>query len=159
MLLRLVALALSAILFAGCATQPTTPSQTNYPSYKPPKKEEANSNWQNLGVSPNGNILNELDQLSLKRDGSLVTFRDKKTIFNPKKENFLSTPSHKFSINTWQIDCNQRTIRLLAMALFDEGGRQIASYTYTDAQIKATPVVQNSASFQQMKFVCGNQAI
>lgn len=158
MLFRLVALALSTILFVGCATQPTTPRPTSFPSLKPPKAE-ANSNWQNLGVSPNGNILNELDQLSFKRDGSLVTFRDKKTIFNPKKENFLSTPSHKFSINTWQIDCNQRTIRLLAMALFDEGGRQIASYTYNDAQIKATPVVQNSASFQQMKFVCGNQAI
>ena len=158
MLLRLLALALTTSLLAACATPPSTPSQTSTPAYKPPKAE-ANANWQNLGVSPNGNILNELDQLSLQREGNLVTFRDKKTIFNPKMENFQSTPSHKYSINTWQIDCNEHTFRLLSVKLFDEGGKQIASYTYNDAQIKAMPVVKNSASFQQMKFVCGNQAI
>lgn len=158
MLLRLIALSLSAILFAGCATQPNAFTQPDSPGYKQPKAD-ANSNWQNLGVSPNGNILNELDQLSVHREGNLVTFRDKKTIFNPKKENFQATPVHKFSINRWQIDCNERTFRLLGISLFDEGGRQIANYTYNDAQIKAMPVATNSASFQQMKFVCGNQAI
>ena len=84
----------------------------------------------------------------------MVSFRDRKTIFNLKKENFLSTPRHKVSINSWQIDCSQRTFRLLDMVLFDENGRQIASFTYNDNQIKPMPVVQNSASYQQMLLVC-----
>lgn len=165
MLFRFFATVVLSALFAGCATQPSAPShapsQPSFPALKPnvPAKPEANADWQNLGVSPNGNILNELDKLSLKRSGELVTFRDKKTIFNPKKENFLSTPPHKYSINTWQINCAAQTFRLLNMALFDENGRQIANYSYDDKQIKAMPVVKNSASFQQMKFVCSNPAI
>lgn len=106
------------------------------------------------GGLPNGNILNELDKLSVRKQGQLVSFRDRKTIFNLKKENFLSTPRHKVSINSWQIDCSQRTFRLLDMVLFDENGRQIASFTYNDNQIKPMPVVQNSASYQQMLLVC-----
>jgi hypothetical protein len=165
MLFRFFAAAALCALFTGCATQPSqpfnVPSQPFAPILKPntPTKPDANADWQNLGVSPNGNILNELDKLSVKRNGDQVTFRDKKTIFNPKKENFLSTPPHKYSINTWQIDCGTQTFRLLNMSLFDENGRQVASYTYNDKQIKAMPIVKNSASFQQMKFVCSNPAI
>ncbi|AXK39194.1 surface-adhesin E family protein [Crenobacter cavernae] len=154
MLYRVLLLSALTAALAGCATGPSSMT-----GGRPTVKPEANANWHNLGVSPNGNILNELDERSIRRQGSLVTFRDRKTIFNPKKENFLSTPPHKYSINSWQIDCSARTFRLMAVALFDENGRQTASYTYNDAQIKPMPVVQNSASFQQMQFVCGHSAV
>jgi hypothetical protein len=153
---RFIALALVAGVLAGCATGPATKSPITSRPSKP--AIDANADWQNLGVSPNGNILNEIDKLSIKRQGTLVSFRDKKTIFNPKKENFLSTPVHKYSINQWLIDCQNRTFRLSSMTLFDEANRQIASFTYNADQIKATPVVQNSASYQQMLFVCNIQA-
>ncbi|OHX14853.1 surface-adhesin E family protein [Chromobacterium sphagni] len=145
------------LLLAGCATtpQPATTPATVKPAE--PSAAPASADWQNLGVSPNGNILNELDQLSIKRQGPLVTFRDRKTIFNLKQENFLSTPRHKVSLNSWRIDCSQHTFRLLDMVLFDENGRQIASFSYNDSQIKAMPVVQNSASYQQMLLVCKGQ--
>ncbi|AXE29653.1 hypothetical protein DK842_06935 [Chromobacterium phragmitis] len=148
---------LALLLLAGCATapQPGTPTQSVKPAAATPAP--ASADWQNLGVSPNGNILNELDLLSIKRQGSLVTFRDRKTIFNLKKENFLTTPRHKTSLNVWQIDCAQHTFRLLGMTLFDENGRQIAAFSYNDAQIKSMPVVQNSASYQQMLLVCKGQ--
>ena len=145
----------AAAVISGCASAPSkAPSPT--PAGKPPVSgaSPANADWQNLGVSPNGNILNELDKLSVRKQGQLVSFRDRKTIFNLKKENFLSTPRHKVSINSWQIDCSQRTFRLLDMVLFDENGRQIASFAYNDTQIKPMPVVQNSASYQQMLLVC-----
>jgi hypothetical protein len=154
MFYRLLALAACGSLLAACTTVPT---QTSSPRPKPlpaPLPSQANADWENLGVSPNGNILNELDKLSIKPQGSVVTFRDRKTIFNVKKENFLSTPRHKISINSWLIDCSARTFRLTSMVLFDENGRQIASYTYNDSQIKAMPVTQNSASYQQMQYVC-----
>ena len=96
----------------------------------------------------------------MRRSGTLVTFRDRKTIFNTRKENFLTTPRHKYSINTWQVDCRARTYRLLDVTLYDENSRQVASFSYNDSQIKPMPVVQNSASFQQMQFVCqGSQPL
>jgi hypothetical protein len=59
---------------------------------RPRSTAQANADWENLGVSPNGNILNELDKLSIKPQGSVVTFRDRKTIFNVKKK--TSCPPH-----------------------------------------------------------------
>ena len=154
---RVLALMAAASILAGCASAPT--STLSHRPVRPPVNQPS-ADWENLGVSPNGNILNELDKLSIKREGTLVTFRDRKTIFNLKKENFLSTPRHKVSINTWQMDCNARTFWLKAMVLFDENGRQIASFTYNDGQIKPMPVVQNSASYQQMQWVCqGHNAL
>ena len=149
---RLLALAISAGVLTGCATQPTTFTQ---PIVAPVTQSAVPSaDWENLGVSPNGNILNEIDKMSIQKQGALVSFRDRKTIFDLKKENFLNTPRHKVSINSWQIDCNAKTFKLVGMILFDENGRQVATFTYNDSQIKAMPVVQNSASFQQMQFVC-----
>lgn len=128
------------------------------PSTKPPKPHvipDGNTQWQNLGVSPNGNILNELDKLSIKRSGNIVTFRDKKTVFDYKKEAQLaSTPPHKYSLNTWQIDCGRNTFQLKEMELYDANNRLITAYKYTDQQVKPMPITANSASFQQKQIVC-----
>ena len=128
------------------------------PTTKPPKPHvvpDGNEQWQNLGVSPNGNILNELDKLSIKRSGSIVTFRDKKTVFDYKKEAQLSsTPPHRYSLNTWQIDCSRNTFQLKAMELYDANDRLVASYKYTDQQVKPMPITPDSASFQQKQVVC-----
>lgn len=153
-----VPMSLIAIMLSlgGCATKPVTPPGTPIPSLpsSPNTPPSASADWENLGVSPNGNILNEIDKLSIKREGSRVTFRDRKTIFDLKKENFLVTPPHKASLNTWVIDCTHRTFKLINMELFDVNGRRIANFSYLDGQIKPTPVVQNSASYQQMLYVC-----
>lgn len=151
---RLLALTLSVGVLAGCATQPASMSTSTTPIVPPAQVAIPSANWENLGVSPNGNILHEIDKMSISRQGNLVTFRDRVTIFNLNKETFLTTPRHKVSINTWQIDCTARTYKLNAMILFDENGRQISSDIYNGNQIKAAPVVQNSASYQQMLYVC-----
>ncbi|TDR70556.1 surface-adhesin E family protein [Paludibacterium purpuratum] len=150
----ILALALTAGLLAGCATQPVSPMRPG----KLPASEVTmpSADWENIGVSPNGNILHEIDKMSIQRQGTQVTYRERKTIFDIRKEDFMNTPRHKVSINTWQIDCQANTYRLVGMNLFDETGRQVASFTYNDNQIKPTPVVPNSASFQQMLFVCQN---
>lgn len=146
---RFLALTLLAGLLAGCATPPASSSRGSSGSGNVPTAD-----WENLGVSPNGNILNEIDRLSVRHQGNLASFRDRKTIFDMSKENFLSTPRHKVSINSWQIDCSAQTFQLTAMILFDENGRQVASFTYNDSQIKPKPVVPNTASYQQMLYVC-----
>lgn len=150
-------------LLAGCATAPsTTPPLITKPAIKPatgstsPAKPAAvaNADWVIMGVTPNGNILHEVDRLSIQRRGNLVLFRDRKTIFNPKKENFLSTPRHKQSINQWEVDCAASTFRLARMTLLDENGREILNRTYNDSEIRAMPVVRQSAGFQQVDYVC-----
>jgi hypothetical protein len=155
---RLLALLAAAGMLTGCANQlDITKPQVSAPV---PGSGAPSANWENLGVSPNGNILNEIDRMSIQQHGSQVSFRDRKTIFNLKKENFLNTQPHKVSINSWQIDCAARTYRLTGMILLDEKGRAIASFSYNDEQIKPVPVVQNSASYQQMLYVChGTPAI
>lgn len=159
------ALVLASVL-AGCATAPRPASP---PSTKPaaggisqpasPGKPVAipNAEWVIMGVAPNGNILHEVDKLSLKRRGTLVQFRDRKTIFNPKKENFLNTPRHKQSINHWEVDCAAATFRLTRMILLDDNGREIINRTYNDNEIRAMPVVRQSAGFQQVDYVCKQQ--
>ena len=156
------ALLLSALL-AGCATPPrSTPPLTTKPAGKTagnaaqPARPAvvANADWVIMGVTPNGNILHEVDRLSIQRRGNLVLFRDRKTIFNPKKENFLSTPRHKQSINQWEVDCTASTFRLSRMTLLDENGREILNRTYNDGEIRAMPVVRQSAGFQQVDYVC-----
>ncbi|WP_174875709.1 surface-adhesin E family protein [Vogesella oryzae] len=160
--------ALAMLALTGCASTGglaaksstskgvTQPPVRQAPAVRPPVV--ANAEWVILGVSPNGNILHEIDKLSIRRKGLLMVFRDRKTIFNPKKENFLNTPQHKQSINTWEVDCSASTFRLAAMQLLDENGREILSRTYNDKEIRAMPVVRQSASFQQLDYVC-KQAI
>ncbi|SCK17272.1 surface-adhesin E family protein [Vogesella sp. LIG4] len=161
-----LAIPLLAALLAltGCASTGTMPAGANSNKSQPqvvirPQPQTrpsttANAEWVILGVSPNGNILHEIDKLSIRHKGNLVLFRDRKTIFNPKKENFLSTPPHKQSINSWEVDCVASTFRLAAMQLLDENGREILSRTYNDSEIRPMPVVRQSASFQQVDYVC-----
>ena len=148
---RVLALMAAASILAGCASAPT--STLSHRPARPPVNQPS-ADWENLGVSPNGNILNELDKLSIKREGTLVTFRDRKTIFNLKRETFTSLPRHKVSVNSWRIDCQAQTYQLLASSLFDENGKPVASYTYNDGEIRPAAITPNSASHQQMQAVC-----
>ncbi|UDM16887.1 surface-adhesin E family protein [Vogesella sp. XCS3] len=164
----LIPAVLLASLLAGCASAPrTTPPLTTKPgtpgiSTRPVQAGKPvatpNAEWVIMGVTPNGNILHEVDKLSLERKGTLVQFRDRKTIFNPKKENFLNTPRHKQSINYWEVDCAAATFRLTRMILLDDNGREIINRTYNDSEIRAMPVVRQSAGFQQVDYVCKQQA-
>jgi hypothetical protein len=161
---HLIPAVLLAALLAGCASGPrpgpTVPTKpgggTTSPIPVTPGKPVAvpSAEWVIMGVTPNGNILHEVDRLSILRKGTLVQFRDRKTIFNPKKENFLNTPRHKQSINQWEVDCAGATFRLTRMILLDDNGREILNRTYNDSEIRAMPVVRQSAGFQQVDYVC-----
>ena len=107
---RALVAALLAVGLAACATQED-------PGRSAPRDPGAATQWQNLGVTPNGNILHELDKQSIVRHGDVVTFRDRKTIFNLKWETFTSLPRHRCRstaggltarrkpINCWPVAC------------------------------------------------------
>ena len=94
--------------------------------------------------------MHEIDTQSMKRSGNTVQFRDRKTVFNLKRENFGPTPRHKVSLNNWKIDCDQRTYQLLSTALYDENNRLILNHTYGNDSSPA-PIVSKSASDQQQQ--------
>mgnify|MGYP006171064323 CR=1 FL=1 len=71
---------------------------------------------------------------TVMRKELLDLFRDRKTIFNPRKENFLNTPQHKYSLNQWEVNCTAKTFRLRSMALLDDGGRQLLIGTFEAAR-------------------------
>ena len=155
--MRLIYVVLASLVLAACTTQPRLPTVPVKPVKPQPSKPlpvVPNAEWQIIGVSPSGNILHEVDVLSIHREGSLTVFRDRKTIFNPRKENFLNTPQHKYSLNQWEVNCSNRTFRLRNMLLLDENGRQLLSRSFSESEIKPMPVVKQSAAFQQVEFVC-----
>lgn len=63
---RALVAALLAVGLAACATQED-------PGRSAPRDPGAATQWQNLGVTPNGNILHELDKQSIVRHGDVVT--------------------------------------------------------------------------------------
>lgn len=149
---RALVCGLLTLVLAACATpSPQSAEEAARPGLRDPG---AATQWQNLGVTPNGNVMHELDKQSVVRHGDVVTFRDRKTIFNLKRETFTALPRHKVSVNSWRIDCQAQTYQLLASSLFDENGKQIASYTYNDGEIRPAAITPNSASYQQMQSVC-----
>lgn len=128
-------------------------AQTPAPTFKT-VDEYSKKAWTNIGVSPDGNVLNEIDQRSIRKQGERVVFRDRKTIFNMSRENFLSIPPHKQSINTWEIDCRARTYRLIDTVLYDQNQRLISSAQYKTGETRHLPIQKDSASEHQFNIVC-----
>ena len=77
-LLRPAALLLPLVILAGC------PSVGNVP--------QAGGDWHNMGEANNGNFMLAVDKNSIKRDGQLVTFRDRKIVVDMKEERFINVP-------------------------------------------------------------------
>lgn len=136
--LRVVATA-SLFLLAACGTS-TPPS--------------SGKNWLSLGVSQNSNILHELDQSSIKKNGSVVTFRDKKTFSDISKEHFQYLPKHKYSLNTWEINCPNKTYRLVSTQLMAENGTQVWEKTFDFNTAPTRKIVAGSSTDKQYQAVC-----
>ena len=130
----------TACLVAACAT-------SSGPS--------VSGNWQPLGEDGSGNIRHALDTSSIRHQGGLATFRDKKTIVDIKQERFNNTPAYKVAIGTWEMDCTRKTFRLSALQLLDERGSTVRQEQYNASQMRPMTVIRGSASEQQYKRVCG----
>lgn len=110
--------------------------------------------WTEVGVTHQGNIKVSLDTDSIRRNGRLVTFRDKKTVVNPKEERYVNTPRYKTAVGTWEMNCTNKTYRLTALQLLDERGQTVANHSYTASAIRPMSVLGGSIVEKQYQMVC-----
>jgi len=113
--------------------------------------------WESIGTISNGNIKVTLDKNSIKKNGVLATFRDKKTVSKLKEERFVNTPAYKTAIGSWEIHCSNKTYRLAALQLMDEHGRVISNQSYTPTSIRPMSVMSGTITEKQYETVCGHK--
>lgn len=120
----------------------------------------AGGKWVNMGVSANGNVLHELDTVSIKRHGNSVTFTDRKTIEDIGKEHYPHLPEHKISVNTWEMNCKTKTYRLTSTNIFNAKGKSLLKRSFkegkkfTDNESAPMKIVKGSATEKQQQIVC-----
>ncbi len=136
--LRYAAAATLAALLAACAS--TGPSVTG--------------SWKEIGTTNNGNIKASIDTASIKRNGQLATFRDKKTVLKPSEERYVNTPAYKTAVGEWEIHCRNKTYRLTALQLLDAQGKVLMNERYTAAGLRPMSIMNGSITEKQFDAVC-----
>ncbi|UOO81846.1 hypothetical protein LVJ83_13225 [Uruburuella testudinis] len=131
------AAALAALLAACAATGP-----------------DVAGNWKEIGTINSGNIKAAIDTSSIKRNGQLATFRDKKTVLKPSEERYVNTPAYKTAVGEWEIHCRNKTYRLTALQLLDERGQVLMNQKYTAAGLRPMSVMGGSITEKQFETVC-----
>lgn len=119
-------------------------------------RTETKGGWINLGVSASGNVQYALDSSSIRHQNDLVTFRDKKTIINPKQQYYNNTPAYKTAISTTQIDCKRKQFRILDVELLDAKNELIRQDHFSDSELRPMGITNGSAAQQQYKYVCSH---
>ncbi|WP_416191630.1 surface-adhesin E family protein [Neisseria sp. CCUG12390] len=114
-------------------------------------------NWQSIGTTSNGNIKVSVDKSSIKKNGQLVTFRDRKVISKLSEEQFANTPAYKTALADWEIHCTNKTYRLTALQLLDERGQTVTNQRYTATNLRPMGVMSGSITEKQYELVCGKK--
>ncbi|MBF0803736.1 MULTISPECIES: surface-adhesin E family protein [unclassified Neisseria] len=138
--LRFFSAAAAALLLAACAG-------TSGPS--------VSGSWEKIGTTSNGNIRAYIDKSSIRKNGSLVTFRDRKVVQKTDEERYVNTPEYKTAVGTWEMHCTNKTYRLTALQLLNEKGTVLLNQTYTAAGIRPMSIISGSINEKQFEMVCG----
>lgn len=139
--LRFGATAALTLILAACATS----------------GQSGGSNWQNIGTISNGNIKVSIDKASIKKNGQLVTFRDRKVVSKPSEEQFANTPAYKTALADWEIHCANKTYRLTALQLQDGRGQIVTNARYTATNLRPMSVMSGTITEKQYEVVCGKK--
>lgn len=106
-----------------------------------------------MGISADGNITHEINSSSIKRNSNTVTYQDRKTLKDPKKH-VNNLPEHKVSVNTWEMDCVNKTYRLMNSELYDATGKLIFNDAFNTQNLRPLKVVAGSPVAKQLDQVC-----
>lgn len=113
--------------------------------------------WENIGTISNGNIKVFINKNSIKRNGNIVSFQDKKVVSNLRAERFVNTPTYKTAIADWEIHCKNKTYRLAAIQLFDERNTSVTHQSYTATDIRPMGIMTGTMTEKQYEIACGNK--
>lgn len=117
---------------------------------------KASGSWIELGVSASGNIQYALDSGSIRRQGNMVTFRDRKTVIDPKQQYYSNTPAYKTALSTTQINCGRKMFRVLDVELLDAHGELIRQDHFSETDLRPMGITNGSAVEQQYQYVCSH---
>lgn len=131
------------ILLTACATQ--NPGNTS---------PALTGKWLPLGESASSNVQYALDKTSIKRQGNIVQFRDRKVIRNPQQHYYSNTPAYKTAVSVTQMDCSHKNFRILEVELFDQSGELLRQDHFSDTDLRPMGITNGSAAEQQYKAVC-----
>lgn len=115
------------------------------------------AHWENIGTISNGNIKVSINKNSIKRNGNIVSFQDKKVVSNLRAERFVNTPTYKTAIADWEIHCKNKTYRLTTIRLFDERNTAVTHQSYTATDIRPMGIMTGTITEKQYEIACGNK--
>lgn len=109
--------------------------------------------WKNIGQSANQNVSHELDTASIQRQGNVATFRERKVLKNPNLESTPNLPLFKTAINTYQMQCSNKTYRITATELRDDKGVVVYQQNFGN-QVPLQRITVGSPAQKQFEMVC-----
>lgn len=132
----------TCLLLAACASTPQDPSA------------KAIGSWQEVGKINLHNIIVAYDTGSLKRQGNMVSVRERKIVQKVEQENYLNLPEFKTAVSEWELDCTKRTYRLKNAQFWDKNGKNIAQQQYSARQVPAMAIVKNTPAESLLQIAC-----
>ncbi|EPF8092425.1 TPA: surface-adhesin E family protein [Neisseria meningitidis] len=118
---------------------------------------DKSARWENIGTISNGNIHTYINKDSVRKNGNLMIFQDKKVVTNLKQERFANTPAYKTAIAEWEIHCNNKTYRLSSLQLFDTKNTEISTQNYTASSLRPMSILSGTLTEKQYETVCGKK--
>lgn len=157
----------SCTIIVACSS-PSTPYSRSYNSTTTTKTKSSlpkvpprimpggdGDNWRYLGRSNNGTIGVEINNDSISsQDNNQYKFQDRKTIVNPSGYAYNGTPSYRYSLSWWSLNCSTRQYQITSTALYDNYGKPVTSYNFDQTQ--SSTASSGSIAEAQYNYVCNN---
>ncbi|AUZ06245.2 hypothetical protein ADP71_30500 [Vitreoscilla sp. C1] len=109
--------------------------------------------WKALGDSANKNVKHEIDTQSIQKNGNVVTYRTRTVVDDIRLESLPNVPVFKTAVSTYQMQCRERSYRILDTELYNQKGVMINQQTFGH-QVGYNLVTTGSAAKKQYDLVC-----
>ena len=111
--------------------------------------------WKSLGETANKNVTHEIDTQSIQKNGNVVTYRTRMVISDMRLESLPNVPPFKTAISSYQMQCKERSYRILDTELYNAQGTLVNKQTFSH-QVGYNLVTEGSAAKKQHELLCGH---
>lgn len=150
-----------------CLTNCAIFNATNKNKIKIPKVQLSNvpggnlNNWRYLGTSADNQLIEEINESSISLQSEhLYKYQDRKTVISMAQYSsyVASQPKYKYVISEWQMDCIKQQYLITSSVLYDEDGKEIKQYNYSqDPDIRWIKFGNESLGELQYNYICLNK--